>query len=134
MQRLGVYSCGFFIFGINIIPHHTIITYRIALHHTSSCIRKRLRRKKGDCSFTNTYQIAKGCDMPQHVFLADITYYTKPTFVTIGIRKFSLRRMKRREGVFSPKAQKWNVHKFHASQRNILHYYTYKYLMFDPYT
>jgi hypothetical protein len=31
---------------------------------------------------------------------------------------FSLRSMKRREGVFSPKAQKWYVHKFHASQRN----------------
>jgi hypothetical protein len=34
---------------------------------------------------------------------------------------FSLRSMKRWEGVFSPKAQKWYVHKFHASQRNILH-------------
>jgi transposase-like protein len=34
---------------------------------------------------------------------------------------FSLRSMKRREGVFSPKAQKWYVHKFHASQRKILH-------------
>jgi hypothetical protein len=33
----------------------------------------------------------------------------------------SLRSMKRREGVFSPKAQKWYVRKFHASQRNILH-------------
>jgi hypothetical protein len=34
---------------------------------------------------------------------------------------FYLRSMKRREGVFSPKAQKWYVRKFHASQRNILH-------------
>ena len=34
---------------------------------------------------------------------------------------FSLQSMKRKEGVFSPKAQKWYVHKFHASQRNILH-------------
>jgi hypothetical protein len=34
---------------------------------------------------------------------------------------FSLRSMKRREGVFSPEAQKWYVRKFHASQRNILH-------------
>jgi hypothetical protein len=33
----------------------------------------------------------------------------------------SLRSMKRMEGVFSPKAQKWYVHKFHASQRNTLH-------------
>jgi hypothetical protein len=31
---------------------------------------------------------------------------------------FSLRSMKRREGVFSPKAQIWYVHKFRASQRN----------------
>jgi hypothetical protein len=34
---------------------------------------------------------------------------------------FSLRSMKRMEGVFSPKAEKWYVRKFHASQRNILH-------------
>jgi hypothetical protein len=34
---------------------------------------------------------------------------------------FSLRNMKIREGVFSPKAQKWYVCKFHALQRNILH-------------
>jgi hypothetical protein len=33
----------------------------------------------------------------------------------------SLRSMKRMEGVFSPNAQKWYVHKFHASQRNTLH-------------
>jgi hypothetical protein len=29
--------------------------------------------------------------------------------------------MKRREDVFSSKAKKWYVRKFHASQRNILH-------------
>jgi hypothetical protein len=28
--------------------------------------------------------------------------------------------MKRREGVFLPKAQKWYVRRFHASQRDIL--------------
>jgi hypothetical protein len=78
---------GFFIFNINIISHHTIITYRIASHHTSSCISKRLWRKKGDCSFKNTCRIAKECDMPQHKFSADIIYYTKPTSVTTGIRK-----------------------------------------------
>jgi hypothetical protein len=87
MQSLGAYSCGVFIFGTNIILHHTIITYRIASHHTSSCIRKRLRRKKGDLSFTNTCRIAKECDMPQHIFSADITYYTKSTFITTGVRK-----------------------------------------------
>jgi hypothetical protein len=36
-------------------------------------------------------------------------------------RALSLRSMKRRKGLFSPKAQKWYEHKFHASQRNILH-------------
>jgi hypothetical protein len=36
-------------------------------------------------------------------------------------RALSLRSMKRREGVFSLKVQKWYVRKFHASQRNILH-------------
>jgi hypothetical protein len=82
-----VYSCGFFIFDINIISHHTIITCRIASHHTSSYIRKRLRRKKGNHSFTNTCRNAKERDMAQHIFSADITYYMKQTFVATGIRK-----------------------------------------------
>jgi hypothetical protein len=41
--------------------------------------------------------------------------------------------VKRREGVFSPVAQKWYVRRFHASQRNILHEYTYKYLIVVSY-
>jgi hypothetical protein len=60
----------FFTFGINIILHHTIITYLIALYHTSFCIRKRLWRRR---------EIAPW----QHVSSVDIIYYTKPTFVNI---------------------------------------------------
>jgi hypothetical protein len=47
------------------------------------------------------------------LYKAWITFFTKHG-------SFSLRIMKRREGVFSPKAQKWYVCKFHASQRNKL--------------
>ena len=58
----------------------------------------------------------------QDVPSADILYYMKLTFINSGIRKilFSAKH-ERRERVFSPKAQKWYVRRFHASQRDILH-------------
>jgi hypothetical protein len=64
----------------------------------------------------------------QSIPSADIIFHTKEIFVAMisykscGIEGviFSLRSMKRSDGVFSPKAKKWYVHKFHASQRNIL--------------
>jgi hypothetical protein len=51
-----------------------------------------------------------------------LTTMSHNSFAIKGL--FYLRSMKRREGVFSPKAQNWYVRKFHASQRNILHQYT----------
>jgi hypothetical protein len=68
------------------------------------------------------------CARAQSVPLAIIILHAKKIFVDNNIiqqlyyrRALSLRSMKRMEGVFSPKAQKWYVRKFHASQRNILH-------------
>jgi hypothetical protein len=48
-----------------------------------------------------------------------LTTVSHNSFAIEGL--FSLRSMKIRDGVFSPKAKKWYVRKFHASQRNILH-------------
>jgi transposase-like protein len=78
----------------------------------------------------------KQCAEAQNIPSADIILQSREIFVSnviiqqpwqrmrYSIKRggdFSLRSMKRREGVFSPKAQKWYVHKFHASQRKILH-------------
>jgi hypothetical protein len=49
-----------------------------------------------------------------------ITFYKAHISLFTNHGSFSLRSMKRREGVFSPKAQKWYVRKFHTSQRNKL--------------
>jgi hypothetical protein len=112
-------------------PNNTIITYCIASHHTSSCIRKRLRRKKGDCSFINTCQIAKECDMPQHIFPAEITYYIKPTFVATGIRKILFVKHEKKGRCFFAEGSKMVCTQISCITKK---YITYKYLMFDPYT
>jgi hypothetical protein len=59
----------------------------------------------------------------------DIILHTKEIFVDNDIIQrlwhrrgdFFFAKHEKREGVFSSKAQKWYVHKFLASQRNILH-------------
>jgi hypothetical protein len=76
-----------FTFSINIILHHTIISYRIASHHTSFCISKKAIEKKEICSFENTCRILKECVVAQHKPSTDILCYTKLTFVNSGIRK-----------------------------------------------
>jgi hypothetical protein len=78
----------------------------------------------------------KQCAEAQSIPSTDIILHSKEIFVSNVIMQqswqsmrysinrggnVSLRSMKRMEGVFSPKAQKWYVHKFHASQRNTLH-------------
>jgi hypothetical protein len=70
----------------------------------------------------------KQCAGAQSTPLAVIILHAKKVFVDNNIIQqmcyrmaLSLRSIKRREGVFSPKAQKWYVRKFHASQRNTLH-------------
>jgi transposase-like protein len=78
----------------------------------------------------------KQCAEEQSIPSADINLHNREIFISNVIIQqpwqsmkysinrggnVSLRSMKRREGVFSPKAKKWYVHKFHASQRNILY-------------
>jgi hypothetical protein len=112
------------VFGILIILHHIITSFRITSHHTSYCI--------------NDTRIEYGADLRQMLCQNEkvlrhevstvlsalsqegislceawISFFTK-------LGSFSLRSMKRREGVFAPKAKKWYVCKFHASQRNTL--------------
>jgi hypothetical protein len=69
----------------------------------------------------------KQCAGAQSTPSAIIILHAKKIFIDSNIiqqlchrRALSLRNMKIREGVISPKAQKWYEHKFHASQRNIL--------------
>jgi hypothetical protein len=83
----------------------------------------------------------KQCAGAQSTPSAIIILHAKKIFVDNNIiqqlcyiRALSLQSMKRREGIFSMKAQKWYVRKFHASQRNILHYYTHRYTMFNSCT
>jgi hypothetical protein len=123
------------IFDINIILHHIITSFRIALHHTSYRISKKIMQKEKSCS-KNIQWIMKQCAEAQSIPSADTILHNREIFVSNVIIQqpwksmrysinrggnFSLRSMKRRECVFLPKAQKWYVHKFHASQRNILH-------------
>jgi hypothetical protein len=118
-----VSGCAFvsvFIFSINIILHHTITLHRIALHHTSYRISEKVEEKK-KCSFGNIYWIMKECVEAQSIHSADIFLHNREIFVSnIIIQQpwqsmwysinrggnLSLRSMKRREGVFSSKAQK----------------------------
>jgi hypothetical protein len=51
----GSISVCFLTFGANIIPHHTIISYRIASHHTSFCITKKLWGNKGELLFQKNW-------------------------------------------------------------------------------
>jgi hypothetical protein len=92
--------------------------------------------QKEKCSSKNIQWIIKQRAEAQSIPSVDTILHNREIFViNVNIQQpwqsmrysinregnFSLRSMKRREGVFSPKAQKWYVHKFHASQRNILH-------------
>jgi hypothetical protein len=44
-----------FTFGTNNIPHHIIISYCIASHHTSFCITKKMWRNKGKLLFRKNW-------------------------------------------------------------------------------
>jgi hypothetical protein len=124
-SSVGVWVC---VFGILIILHHIITSFRITLHHTSYCIndtrieyeadlRKMLHQNKKvlrhELSF-GKIKFYQSCHKE-----GNSLYKTSISF-SMKHGSFSLRSMKRREGVFSPKAQKWYVCKFHTSQRNKL--------------
>jgi hypothetical protein len=124
-SSVGVWVC---VFGILIILHHTITSFCITLHHTSYCIngtrieyevnlRQMLRQNENvlrhEVSFGKYNFMSLVARRDLSLYEAWISFFTKH-------ESLSLRRMKRREGVFSPKAQKRCVCKFHASQRNKL--------------
>jgi hypothetical protein len=115
---VSVWAC---VFGINIMLHHIIASFCIALHHTSYRINNRLSTKQ---IFDNNLNESV---LRHEANLRQIQFYQESPLTTVSHNSFaikgllSLQSMKRREGVFSPKAQKWYVRKFHASQRNILH-------------
>ena len=48
-------SVCFLTFSANNIPHHTIISYRIASHHTSFCITKKVWGNKGELLFRKNW-------------------------------------------------------------------------------
>jgi hypothetical protein len=94
------------VFGISIILHHIITSFRIASHHTSYRI--------------NDTRIEYGVDLwrmlhkNENVLRHEVSIM-KYSFISLVTKEgiplceaciFSLRSMKRREGVFSPKAKK----------------------------
>jgi hypothetical protein len=108
MQSLVYSSVGTWVcvFGGVIILHHIIISFRITLHHTSYCIngtKIKYEAKLWQMLYQN-----------ENVLRYEVSF-EKYSFIRLAIEGFSLRSMKRREGVFSPKAQKRYVSKFHAS-------------------
>jgi hypothetical protein len=115
-SSVGVWVC---VFGILITLHHHIITsFHITLHHTSYCVNgTRIEYE------ANLRQMLRQIE---NVLRYEVSF-EKYRFISLLIRRdlFFLRSMKRRECVFSPKAQKRYVCKFHASQRNKLQQSTY---------
>jgi hypothetical protein len=122
-SSVGVWVC---VFGILIILHHTITSFRITLHHTSYCIngtrieyeanlRQMLRQNENvlrhEVSFGKYSFMSLVIRRDLSLYETWISFFTKHGSI-------SLRHMKRRKGVFSPKAQKRYVYIFHASQRN----------------
>jgi hypothetical protein len=97
------------VFGINIMLHHIIASFCIALHHTSCRISNKIVQKES-CFFQKYMMNEIVCWSTKYIvdnIIQHLCYRRAP----------SLRSMKRRESVFSPKAQKWYVRKFHASQK-----------------
>jgi hypothetical protein len=120
IQRLCVpeWECEYVSSAFITILHHIIISFRIASHHTSYRINdtrmeygvefRKLLSKLHEVSFKlQLHQPAhkRGISLSE----AWISLFLQTTDL------LSLRSMKRREGVFSPKAQKRYVCKFHAS-------------------
>jgi hypothetical protein len=124
-SSVGMWVC---VFGILIISHHIITSFHITLHNTSYCInstrieyeanlRQMLRQNENllrhEVSFRKYSLISLVTRRDISLYEAWISFFTKHG-------SLSLQSMKRREGVFLPKAQKLYVCKLHASQRNKL--------------
>jgi hypothetical protein len=116
------------VFGILIILHHTITSFRITLHHTSYCINGTRIRYEANLRHMlrqNENMLRHEVSFGKYSFISLVTrrdLFLYEAWISFFMKhgSLSLRSMKRREGVFSPKAQKPYVCKFHASQRNKL--------------
>jgi hypothetical protein len=70
-----------FIFSINIILHHIITSYRIALHHTTYSINEEIVEKEKR-SFDNIYWIMKERAEAQSIPSVDIFLHSREIFVS----------------------------------------------------
>jgi hypothetical protein len=101
------------VFGIFIILHHIITLFRITSHHTSYRIndtrieyRVDLRRMLRKYENVLRHEVSFGeYNFINLVTKEGILFYKAWIFLR-SMNSFSLRSMKRREGVFSPKARK----------------------------
>jgi hypothetical protein len=101
---MGARVCAF---GIVIILHHVIKSFRITLHLISYRI--------NDTKIGYEAKLQQILCQNENVLRHEVNF-GKYSFIRLAMEGLlSLRSIKRREGVFSPKAQKWYVHKFHAS-------------------
>jgi hypothetical protein len=128
LRGCRVWVC--FCVGMCLRHKHHAASYHCIISHSITSYIMSLSSKivqKESCFFQNMWW-RKQCAGAQSTPSAIIILHAKKIFIDNNIiqqlcyrRALSLRSMKRREVVFSPKAKKWYVHKFHASQRNILH-------------
>jgi hypothetical protein len=124
-SSVGMWVC---VFGILIISHHIITSFRITLHHTSYCIygtRIEYEANLGQMLHQNENVLRHKVCFRKYSLISlvtrrDISLYEAWISFFTKHGSLSLRSMKRREGVFSLKAQKQYVCKLHASQRNKL--------------
>jgi hypothetical protein len=119
MQSLVCYSVGACVCMVDIIIilHHIIISFRITLHHTSYRI--------NDTKIGYEAKLRQVLCQNENV-LREILFYQ-----TCHRRALSLRSMKRREGVFSPKAQKGMCSNF--THRKEIYYNNLHVLSIVPY-
>jgi hypothetical protein len=89
-SSVGVWVC---VFGILIILHHIITSFRITLHHTSYCI--------NDTRIEYEANLRQMLRQNKNVLRHEVSF-GKYSFISLVIKNgsLSLRSMKRREGVF----------------------------------
>jgi hypothetical protein len=97
-------------------PHHFASYHHIISHNITSYIILHYRHKNRIRSQSSANASSNKKCAKARIKLREIEFY-QPCHKKGSL---SLRSMKSREGVFSPKAQKRYVCKFHASQRNKL--------------
>jgi hypothetical protein len=113
--------------------HHATSYHRIILHTITSYIISHQQQscEGGTNALTKIFLMKHGtmCSSTKHAFGGyNFSHQEKSSSTTILYNSYgiegvtlSLRSMKGREGVFSPKAKKWYARKFHASHYINIH-------------